>query len=98
MPRRVDSDEEDSRPSKRKTNTVKKARVTKAPGTAAAKKAKSVQKEADSLISGWAKRRTVENLDGIEDVDSVTPMKERRKLAFEVGDGMSLVVLADYRR
>ena len=41
------------------------------------------------MISAWAKRRTVENLDSIEDVGSVTPRKERQKLAFEVNDGMS---------
>jgi hypothetical protein len=89
MPRRVESDEEDSNPRKRKTNTIKKPRATKGPATAPAKKAKSVQKEADSVLSAWAKRRTVESLDGIEDVDNVTPRKERRKLDFEVDHGMS---------
>lgn len=89
MPRRVDSDEEDSKPSKRKTNAIKKPRTTTARSTATSKKKKAVQKESDPVISAWAKRRTVESLDGIEDVDSVTPQKERRKLSFEADDGTS---------
>lgn len=91
MPRRVESDEEDLKPKKKKTNIVKKPRKTTTWPTAASKKANPVPKDSDSVISAWAKRRTVESLDGIEDVDSVTPRKERQRLTFEVDDGTSFV-------
>jgi hypothetical protein len=91
MPRRVESDEEEPKSRKRKGNAIKKQKTTTRKSTAASKKTKPVQKESDSVISGWATRRAVESLDGIEDVDSVTPRKERRKLAFEVDDGMSFI-------
>ena len=39
------------------------------------------------MIATWATRRTVESLDAIEDVDVISPKKERRKPAFEIDDG-----------
>jgi hypothetical protein len=94
MPRRVDSDEEeeeDSKPKRKKANPTKKPRTTtstKSP-TLPKKTNVVVSKEHDSATATWAKRRTVESLDGIEDVDAVSPRKERRKPAFEIDDGKS---------
>lgn len=91
MPRRVDSDEEDSKPKKTKPNTIKKPRAAPIKSTALSKKTKPVSRDVDSVISAWAKRQTVESLDGIEDVDAISLKVPRRKLTFEVDDGMNLL-------
>ena len=101
MPRRVESDEEDSKPKRKKLNIIRKPREKTNKPSAAAKKKESVPNSNDSAVSTWAKRRTLESLDAIEDVDAISPKKGRRKLAFEVDDGSSLVVvglIVDFER
>src|ERR1700737_416361 len=94
MPRRVDSDDEDFKPKKKKAKGAvkpnKQARNAKSEGG----KGKKVN-ERESVISAWAKRSgTGESVDGIEDVDVevVSPQKEVYKLqttSFELDDGMA---------
>ena len=101
MPRRVDSEEEDPKPKRKKANTTRIPRPTTAKSAAAAKKTNSVPKSKDSASSIWANRRTLETLDGIEDVDAISPKKKRQRFAFEIDDGSFLVVvdlIVDFER
>jgi hypothetical protein len=90
MPRRVDSDEDDFKPRKKKTTTIQKAKKPTTKPSSSSSKAKSAANGSggESVISAWAKRRTVESLDGIEDVESVSPQRQRQKPKFEVDDGI----------
>ena len=87
MPRRVDSDEEESIPKRKKASTRNIPRTTSKKAAIIPKKKIPVSKLHDPVIAAWTKRRTVENLDGIEDVETGFPKKEGRKLLFEVDDG-----------
>ena len=88
MPRRIGSDEDESRPRKKKTSTTQKIKKPPAKTHASSSRAKSVPNGGgDSVISAWAKRRTVESLDGIEDVESVSPQREWQKPKFDIDDG-----------
>ena len=86
MPRRVESpdsedEESDAKAKKRRPNTRK--RGTKNPGTLTrtrnATKSKTAKANPDPLIAAWTSRRTVDSLDGIEDISEVTPKKETKK-------------------
>jgi hypothetical protein len=94
MPRRVDSDEDDFKPRKKKTTTIQKAKKPTTKPSSSSSKAKSAANGSggESVISAWAKRRTVESLDGIEDVESVSPQRPRVKPKFEVDDGLISLV------
>jgi hypothetical protein len=87
MPRRVSSDDEEPQPKKKKT-------ARKGKGVAGAsvsgKKGRSIRNESDTVISSWANRRTVESLEGIEDIDVISPKKGRQKPAFEIDNGILL--------
>ena len=89
MPRRVDSDDDDSKPRKKKTSTLQKPKKPSSKSRTSSTKAKSAPNgvAGESVISAWAKRQTVESLDGIEDVESVSPPRERPKPKFDVDDG-----------
>jgi hypothetical protein len=93
MPRRVDSDEEDFKPQKKKAKSTTKSKTYSSKPKAKSSKTKSTSNEPESVISAWAKRRTVESLDGIEDVEIISPQKEILKPRFEVVDGMPWVYL-----
>lgn len=93
MPRRLDSGAGDSKPKTKKANTIKKPRTTTTKSTASTKKTKSVPKSIDSAVSGGAKRQTLASLERIEDLDTISPKKGRRKLAFEIDGGGSLAVV-----
>ena len=90
MPRRVDSDEDDFKPRKKKTTTIQKTKKPTTKTRSSSSKAKSDPNGSggESVISAWAKRQTVESLDGIEDVESVSPQRQRQKPKFEVDDGI----------
>src|SRR5271155_4136460 len=90
MLRRVDSDEDDFKPRKKKTTTVQKTKKPTTKPRSSSSKAKSAPNggSGESVISAWAKRRTVESLDGIEDVESVSPQRPRQKPKFDVDDGI----------
>jgi hypothetical protein len=95
MPRRItsadDSDDDKNRSQEKKRRPpAKKAATTKpAARTRNTTKTKAVQK--DPLITTWTQRRTVESLDGIEDIDDVAPKKETRKPVFK-GEDCTLVL------
>jgi hypothetical protein len=95
MPRRItsadDSDDDTNRSqAKKRRPPAKKAATTKpAARTRNTTKTKAVQK--DPLITTWTQRRTVESLDGIEDIDDVAPKKETRKPTFK-GEDCTLVL------
>jgi hypothetical protein len=93
MPRRVDSDEEDFKPQKKKAKASTKSKTSSSKPKAKSSKTKSTSNEPESVISAWAKRRTVESLDGIEDVEIVSPRKEILQPKFEVVEGMLWVEL-----
>ena len=84
MPRLVESDEEECLPKRKKVSTAKKRRATSKKAAVLPKKTIPLTKEHDSAITAWAKRRTVETLDGIEDVEIDFLKKERQKQLFEV--------------
>lgn len=94
MPRRVESDDDDVKPKKNTkpmAKTSRKFKSTSRVSKSYGKKGQSVNNEAvDSMISAWAKRQTVDNLDGIEDVNSIPPQKATRKPVFEILDGWLL--------
>ena len=87
MPRRVDSDDEDFKPQKKKAKSSKKSKLVSTKVKAKSSKSKSTSNEPESVISAWAKRKTAESLDGIEDVEIISPRKEVLKPTFEVVDG-----------
>jgi hypothetical protein len=104
MPRRVDSDDEDFKPKKKKVKGAVKPKKQAGDAKSEGRKGKKVN-ERESVISAWAKRSgTGESVDGIEDVDVevVSPQKEAYKLqttSFGVDDGMDCcVVLVDLNR
>jgi hypothetical protein len=98
MPRRVDSDEDDFKPRKKKTTTIQNTKKPSTKPRSSSSKAKSAPNGGggESVISAWAKRRTVESLDGIEDVESVSPQPQRQKPKFDVDDG--IIVLGEEER
>ena len=102
MPRRASSDEEDNEQLKRKTKSKTGISTRSSRPIGISKKRKSAQNATvSSVISAWAKRRTVENLDAIEDVDSISPRKGPQKPKFEVGYGIPsdrLVLMLDIGR
>ena len=94
MPRRVesaDSADEDpgTKPNKRRPNTRKRGTTKPATLTRArtATKTKTGNINPDPLITAWTSRRTVDSLDGIEDISEITPKKEtKKKSAFRPDD------------
>jgi hypothetical protein len=88
MPRRVDSDEEDFKPQKKKAKSSTKSKPVSTKPKGKSSKSKSTSNEPESVISAWAKRKAVESLDGIEDVEIISPRKEILKPTFEVVDGV----------
>jgi len=99
MPRRVDSDEDDSEQRKKKTRTTQKNKKPAAKPRTSSSRAKAAPNGgSESVISAWAKRQTVESLDGIEDVEPISPRRERQRPKFEVDDGIiSLMRKVDCR-
>lgn len=91
MPRRVDS-AEDAEPAntatkKRRPNTTQRGTTKPAARTRKAARSKTAAPLSEPLITTiWASRRTVESLDGIDDIDEVTPKKQTTKPAFRVAD------------
>lgn len=96
MPRRIpsadDSDDDTRSQNKKRRPPAKKAATTK-PATRTRNATKTKPPKKDPLITTWTQRRTVESLDGIEDIDDVTPKKETRKRAFKGEDRMLVFVL-----
>jgi len=89
MPRRLDSDEE-SKPKRRKATTDK----SKTNASAKTKKAAEVtqkKKNNDSIVSAWAKRKGLEDVEGIDDVDVVSPQRQRLEAVFQVEDSLNFV-------
>jgi len=92
MPRRIDSDEEDLKPQKKKSKSAAKGKgsITKSKSTSK-KDGKAVKKEqGSSIMEGWASRRAIHSLDVIEDVEDVSPKQKPQIPTFDVIDGLSL--------
>jgi hypothetical protein len=92
MPRRIasadDSDDDTKRSQAKKPRPPAKKASTTKPAARTRNATKTKAPKRDSLITTWTQRRTVESLDGIEDIDEVTPKKEMRKPAFKGEDCM----------
>src|SRR5947199_6979068 len=93
MQRRFESDEEGLKQKKQKQKAIKKSKSSTTKSKPSTKRTKTSQNQADSVVSGWAKRRTVESLDVIEDGDFNSPRKEKQKLSFDVGDGNASLLI-----
>jgi hypothetical protein len=94
MPRRVESDEEDTNLGIKKTGGIRKPKnVTTKAKAKSLKKGQNIANERDSIIATWAKRKAVTNLEGIEDLeDEVSfPKKDIPKPQFSVIDGMVFI-------
>jgi hypothetical protein len=92
MPRKVESDDEETNPASKKTSGIRKSKfIPKSKGSI--KKAKTVQNERQSGIAAWTKRRPAAMLEDLEDLEDevVVVKKDLPRPRFSIVDGLVVV-------
>jgi hypothetical protein len=86
MPKRVESDEEDSTLTRKRTTRSKGSKPNKAAITKPQlrpQKTRNSKQEPDSVISAWAKRQQFPSQEVIEDVEVLSPQEKGTTFSIE---------------